>query len=47
MIQNVAVTDLVSHLTGKRHDRIVEGTYKTSAEDGSDVDTGKWKLTLK
>ena len=38
---------LVSHLTGKRKDRTVEGAYKTTAEDGSDVDTGKWKLTLK
>jgi hypothetical protein len=38
---------LISHLTGKRKDRAAEGSYKTSAEDGSDVDTGTWKLTLK
>ena len=28
-------------------DRNLEGSYKTTAEDGSDVDTGTWKLTLK
>jgi opacity protein-like surface antigen len=38
---------LISHLTGKRTARTIEGFYKTSADDGSDVDTGKWKLTLK
>jgi hypothetical protein len=38
---------LLSHLTGKRKDRAVEGSYKTTAEDGSGVDAGTWKLTLK
>jgi hypothetical protein len=38
---------LTSHLTGKRKDRAMEGAYKTTAEDGSDVDSGTWKLTLK
>jgi hypothetical protein len=38
---------LISHLTAKRTDRTVEGAYQTTAEDGSEVDNGKWKLTLK
>lgn len=36
-----------SKLTGTKKDKTIEGTYKTTGADGSAVDAGTWKLTLK
>lgn len=39
-------TSVTSTLTGKRKDRVMEGTYKSTAGD-QQVSAGTWKLTAK
>ena len=40
-------TKLISKLSGARKEKSLEGTYRTTAPDGSQVDTGKWKMAVK